>query len=353
MRPYIRDGHIAQRRNKTAAQYDLILAVDDKIEQLKMLVRFFPRNFASILKSKRFEELNVWFNSVCPLSEKYKTSTRVFWVVNNISDWTDDRVICPICKTPLKHRDVYTVELGYGDQYCSTKCMNMSTKHIQHVKKTMLDRTGYESPFENPDVYKHMQNICIDKLGVDNPSKSKQFMSEKSDRYFENHGVRHNFQDPECITNRERTWIEKYGVKNPNQSQTVKDKIKKTNNERYGCDCIFQSDQFAKHSRKTYRYDGFTFASGSELIYYIWLKDNCIQFEFQPKMKKLRYEFEGKIHTYTPDFWLIAEDRLIDVKGDHFLEDGKLINPFDRTLDGLYAAKQKCMIENHVELILT
>ena len=70
-------------------------------------------------------------------------------------------------------------------------------------------------------------------------------------------------------------------------------------------------------------------------------------------MKKLRYEFECKIHTDTPDFWLIVEDRLIDVKGDHFLEDGKLINPFDRTPDGLYAAKQKCMIENHVELILT
>ena len=70
-------------------------------------------------------------------------------------------------------------------------------------------------------------------------------------------------------------------------------------------------------------------------------------------MKKLRYDFEGKIHTYTPDFWLISDDRLIDVKGDHFLEDGKLINPFDRTLDGLYAAKQKCMIENNVEIILT
>ena len=80
----------------------------------------------------------------------------------------------------------------------------------------MLYRTGYETPFENPDAYKHMQDICIDKLGVDNPSKSKQIMSEKSDRYFENYCVRHNFQDPECIAKRERTWIEKYGVKNPN-----------------------------------------------------------------------------------------------------------------------------------------
>ena len=70
-------------------------------------------------------------------------------------------------------------------------------------------------------------------------------------------------------------------------------------------------------------------------------------------MKKLRYDFEGNIHMYTPDFWLISDDRLIDVKGDHFLEDGRLINPFDRKLDELYAAKQKCMIENNVEIILT
>ena len=115
-----------------------------------------------------------------------------------------------------------------------------------------------------------------------------------------------------------------------------------------------QNTEINSRSKKKYLYDDNFFDSSAEIAFYIWLKDNDIEFTFHPNNMKFSYNFNGKQHTYCPDF--LIGNFLYEIKGDHFFEDKdsnkKMINPFDRSKDGLFEAKHKCMIDNNV-IILT
>ena len=54
---------------------------------------------------------------------------------------------------------------------------------------------------------------------------------------------------------------------------------------------------------------------------------------------------------YFPDFKVGNE--IIEIKGRQFFENGKMINPYDRSKDKLFEAKHQCMIKNNVKLILS
>lgn len=43
---------------------------------------------------------------------------------------------------------------------------------------------------------------------------------------------------------------------------------------------------------------------------------------------------------------------MIEIKGEQFFENNKMINPFDRTQDELYEAKHQCGLSNGVEFWL-
>lgn len=82
---------------------------------------------------------------------------------------------------------------------------------------------------------------------------------------------------------------------------------------------------------------------------YIWLSNHKMQFEYQPQ-PGIDYEYDGKVHVYFPDFKI--DGRLYEIKGDHMLlEDGTWFCPWDRSADGLYAAKGRCAIENGVTVL--
>ena len=39
------------------------------------------------------------------------------------------------------------------------------------------------------------------------------------------------------------------------------------------------------------------------------------------------------------------------MKGNHFFDGDKMINPYDRTQDELYEAKHQCMIKNNIIIL--
>lgn len=59
--------------------------------------------------------------------------------------------------------------------------------------------------------------------------------------------------------------------------------------------------------------------------------------------------YDGKKHIYHPDF--LINNQLYEVKGGHFFDGDKMINPYDRSQDGLYEAKHQCMINNNVIIL--
>ena len=109
-----------------------------------------------------------------------------------------------------------------------------------------------------------------------------------------------------------------------------------------------------------YKYDNIKFSSSYELAYYIWLKDNNINFIYQAD--SIPFDFYGVTKHYVPDFKI--NDILVEIKGIHFFENkdtnGKMICPWKHKNDTpekiklrneLFEAKHQCMIRNNVEII--
>lgn len=97
-------------------------------------------------------------------------------------------------------------------------------------------RYGYENPFQDKE---NMKMCYLDKLGVDNPYKSKKVREKAKKTKLEKYG-------DENYNNREKakqTCIAKYGVIAPIQNKEIKEKIIQTNIERYGVENVFQSKE--------------------------------------------------------------------------------------------------------------
>lgn len=95
--------------------------------------------------------------------------------------------------------------------------------------------------------------------------------------------------------------------------------------------------------KSRYYYDGVYYDSSYEVIFKLAYADaeRC--------KSSLTYEYKGITHKYWPDF--ILDGEYYELKGPQFFEDGKMINPFDRTMDDQYEAKHQCMIANGVHII--
>jgi hypothetical protein len=107
----------------------------------------------------------------------------------------------------------------------------------------------------------------IEKYGVDNPMKNKEFKEKQKQTTFQNYGVEHNSQSEQiklkkiktCINHfgvsshlkcpeiREKikeTNIKIFGVENPQQNQEIRNKNYKTNLEKYGVKHYLQTEEF-------------------------------------------------------------------------------------------------------------
>ena len=140
--------------------------------------------------------------------------------------------------------------------------------------------------------------------------------------------------------------LEKYGVTNPSQADEIKFKKEQTILKNYGVTNPNYSKIIQSYKTKHYYYNNIMFDSSWELAYYIWLKDNNINFEYQPDIS-FEYIKDNKIHRYYPDFKVNNE--LIEIKSPYLLDENMiLINPY--TKEKLYE-KTKCLEDNKVKII--
>lgn len=264
----------------------------------------------------------------------------------------------------------------------------------EKVKNTCLEKYGVANAFQAEDVKDKIKQTCLEKYGVDNPSKSEEVKDKIKHVFKEKYGVENPLQCEEIKNKIKETNLERYGCVSPMQNKNIqektkqtclekyggypmesaevrlksqqtclekygkrfiaqtdemKEKTKKTNLEKYGCENPMQNREVRlKNQKKNIVYDGRHFDSKWELAYYLHLKRNKIEFEYQPNIS-FKYEYNGKSHYYMPDFKVGNE--LIEIKGPQFFLEGKMINPFDRNMDGLYEAKHQCMLRNNVKIM--
>lgn len=226
----------------------------------------------------------------------------------------------------------------------------------QKTKKTCMEKYGVGCVFSSDEIKRKIEDTNIKKYGNPhyvNPEKTKQTMNEK-------YGG--STWSSEVLRKKcDKTLRERYG----NNLELIVEKMKKTKQERYNNEnynnlekhkqtCFekygvdsFSKSEYSNRLRCRYLYDGVNFDSSWELYLWIYAKDNGIPIEREPQ--KFSYIYNGDEHFYFPDFKY--NGKLIEIKGEHFIEDDMLINPYDRNQDALYEAKYKCMVDNGVIII--
>lgn len=215
----------------------------------------------------------------------------------------------------------------------------------EKAKKTNIERYGVACPIKTPDLQEKIMQHNIEKYGVEYPTSLEEVKEKVKKTCLERYGVSSPSQNPIFVEKYKQTNLKKYGVENPSQLETVKEKARKTCLERYGVRSYTQSEEYQKTAKKKYFFENKYFDSSWELAFYIYLRDNNIDFIYKPSPINY-FDSNGKSHKYFPDFKI--GDRLIEIKGDFLLdEEGRLK---DLPSGGPVCPKEKqiCMDEHNV-----
>ena len=268
---------------------------------------------------------------------------------------------------------------GY-QRFCSTQCAAKSTVVKEKRRARNLELYGAISPAAAKAVQEKYRLTCLAKYGVEHASQSgyvkdkirkakmncdwRDMVEKCKETKKHNHGdANYNNAEKLARTKLERygdahyvnqdkaktTRLNKYGVEHHLKLDEFKEKQKRTCLEKYGVEHPLQNYEIFCKSKQKYVHDGMKFDSKPEIELYEKLKASGADFEYQPNAC-FEYEFDGKTHKYFPDFRIGNE--YVEIKGAHFFENGRMINPWDRTQDGLFEAKRQCMIAHDVKIII-
>lgn len=197
----------------------------------------------------------------------------------------------------------------------------------------------------NGNTYKNnMKELYMYKYGVDNPAKSQEIQDKIKKTNQKRYGVDNVYQASSIKEKCAKTKQSKYGDQYYNNTS----KRKQTMNTRYNVDAYSQTSDYIEKRKRKYIYDNYKFDSLLEIVFYIYHRDMGYEIIHEPC--QFIYEFNGTKRIYNPDFKI--NDELYEIKGAHFFEDDKMINPFDRSQDDLYEAKHQCMLVNNVHIVI-
>lgn len=181
----------------------------------------------------------------------------------------------------------------------------------------------------------------INKYGVANP---RTVLYPDSYIYDDDKRARSNEKRRQTVKDR---YGKEYYSQTDDWKSTAIDAVKQTNLERYGVDSYAKTPEFHQRSRKVYFYDNTYFDSSWELYYYIYMKDRG--YNIKRNTRGLEYFIGDNKHLYFPDFDI--DGQLIEIKGNQYIKDDSLYNPYGEKDQSRAIAKDKCLKDNKVKLI--
>jgi len=149
-------------------------------------------------------------------TEKCKTNKlteRIWWILNSIEDYPK---VCrhPNCNNPVRFRGE-----KYVGEYCSYSC---NSKH-----QLIL----------NPNPFSGKNGVKIRKNGM-----------------LKKYGVEHNMKLKECLTARKETYTKNYGVDHPMKDSKIKNKTRKSHEERGNWMPIENLDDYESYKRSVLKF---------------------------------------------------------------------------------------------------
>ena len=229
----------------------------------------------------------------------------------------------------------------YGVEYSA-----QATEVKEKIKNTCIKKYGVESVLASPLVRQKIENTNMERYGqtVAYPFNSEKYKAIIKEKY----GVDNVSLLPDIQLKKEKTCLEHFGVANPFQANEIKEKIKATMIQKYGVEHALQFDDFFKKAKTKYKYNNLTFDSSWELSFWIYNKE-FLKNNIKKESKCFTYTYNNIEYKYFPDFEI--DGQFYEIKGDHFFENGKMINPWNRKDDGKAQAKYICMLKNNVNIL--
>lgn len=238
---------------------------------------------------------------------------------------------CCICGSRTKF---LSITHGFR-RYCGSKCSANDPAVHAKAQETCKQRHGYATPFQN----KEIQAAIAQKHRDKNEDEKLNEKIKRETTMHERYGVKYAIQSDEFKKKRENTCLSKYGQRSISQLDDVKkrkqetlmknygfasamnpctvEKYHTTLHDNYGVKWPMQSYDIRSKSRTKIKHDDLYFDSSWELAYYLYLKENEIDFVYHPNVYFEYMGEDNKSHKYWPDFYVNNE--YVEIKSSYLL----------------------------------
>ena len=342
---------------------------DQLLAQIESIVKTCPRQYSRTLRTQKHKKLYDYIiaESQRLADPKYDFRQRVEWVINQRSEF-------PRCKNPACNKVLddpkhfHGVADGYSDHCCMRCSTSDPSVKALHAKTCAERHDG--NPFYRDIEKDHQTRLKIyGNATFVNPQKAAKTKAEKHGKstynnsqqaaktYASKTGYDNPARDPDVQAKMRKTYVmhclKKYGT----TSYFSSDEFKAQSLARHGCENPMQSPEMQRKAKRKHEFKGIYFDTKPEIAFFIYLTDHRIRFEYHNGLS-FDYEFEGKTRKYFPDF--VVEGEVVELKGDHFFKDGKMVCPFRRKEWSderyqkecqKYEAKHQCMLKNDVKIL--
>ena len=271
-----------------------------------------------ILKITENDNLNIIRNT-------YVRETKVSFICKQcgrnyqgILRYLPDNLICKQCnidKTKIER---------YGSKTYNNSSQNKITNLLKYgVESWAQTDEGRKKLAESAKSEKHRQAV-INGFKKRTPEDWKKTQLLKEQHIIEKYGSLDTYYKM-MQKIKENACLKKYGIKNAG---------------------ALNAEKPYKYWNK-FKYDNYSFDSSWELVYYIWLKEHNIEFEYHNGYYFEYYDDKNNKHRYYPDFYV--NGKYIEIKSD-FLWDFK--NNKLKNQDGtINEAKTKCLLDNNIIIL--
>jgi endogenous inhibitor of DNA gyrase (YacG/DUF329 family) len=178
----------------------------------------------------------------------------------------------PICYCGNK---VKFIDMSNGfRQFCSKRCMIDSSEIKEKRKKSCIDKYGVDNPsksdiiklktissnnekfgvdypLQSKEIMDNNKSYFIKTYGVDNPSKVKEIREKAQKTMLLKYGVEHAIQNTDIKSALKSKFEYKYGVDNPSKVKEIREKAQKTMLLKYGVEHAMQNDSFIDKMKNT------------------------------------------------------------------------------------------------------
>ena len=167
---------------------------------------------------------------------------KIYLYMNNL-----DKI--PVCSCG-NELSLITYKQGYPI-YCSNKCSNSSKDKINKIKQTCLDKYGVDSPSKINSAKEKKKKTCNEKYGGNAPSCSNQVKDKIKQTCLDKYGCEYSSQSDIVKNKVKQTCLDRYGTNNAGKLEDIKIKRENTCLNRYGSKYPIQLDEFKNKVRET------------------------------------------------------------------------------------------------------